>query len=335
MKTKVNPAAIGMFITGAVVILFVSVALFGGGRLFRQSTSFLLTFREPVTGLDVGAPVKILGVNIGEVRDIWIGSDPTNGSAVINVVIDVDDEQISRRVKGLGLGLRDREEFERALTNGFSGRLEILNLLSGQLYVSLGQSKEQSRFQLGREEEHGFWEIPTLPSAQTEIMASVMSTLDGLAHFDLKTISEQMTNLLVEIRAEIKEVEFGNVSARLRGSLDRVDALLDNDDLRSSLTNLNHALADARQLAGKFNRQADPLLAKLDTGLTKADTALDEATQAFTDLKNLVRPGSPVSHELLTTLEKAGRALDSLRQLADDLQRNPNSILTGKAPAKP
>ena len=335
MKTKVNPAAIGMFITGAVVILFVSIALFGGGRLFRQSTSFLLTFREQVTGLDVGAPVKILGVNIGEVRDIWIAPDPANGSAVINVVIDVDDEQISRRVKGLGLGLRDRQEFEKSLTNGFSGRLEILNLLSGQLYVSLGQSKEPGRFQLGQEEEHGYWEIPTLPSAQTEIMASVMSTLDGLAHFDLKTISEQMTNLLVEIRAEIKDVQFGNVSARLRGSLDRVDALLDNDDLRSSLTNLNLALADARQLAGKFNRQADPLLAKLDTGLTKADTALVEATQAFTDLKNLVRPGSPVSHELLTTLEKAGRALDSLRQLADDLQRNPNSILTGKAPEKP
>lgn len=335
MKTKVNPAAIGMFITGAVVILFVSIALFGGGRLFRQSTSFLLTFREQVTGLDVGAPVKILGVNIGEVRDIWIAPDPANGSAVINVVIDVDDEQISRRVKGLGLGLRDRQEFEKSLTNGFSGRLEILNLLSGQLYVSLGQSKEPGRFQLGQEEEHGYWEIPTLPSAQTEIMASVMSTLDGLAHFDLKTISEQMTNLLVEIRAEIKDVQFGNVSARLRGSLDRVDALLDNDDLRSSLTNLNLALADARQLAGKFNRQVDPLLAKLDTGLTKADTALVEATQAFTDLKNLVRPGSPVSHELLTTLEKAGRALDSLRQLADDLQRNPNSILTGKAPEKP
>jgi paraquat-inducible protein B len=114
-----------------------------------------------------------------------------------------------------------------------------------------------------------------------------------------------------------------------------VDFILDDPALRSSFTNLDLALVEARQLAGKLNRGADPLLAKLDADLQKADSTLTSAATAFNDLKALIQPGSPVSEELLSTLEKAGRALDAFRELSQDLQRNPNSILTGKAPEKP
>jgi paraquat-inducible protein B len=335
MKTKINPAAIGMFITGAVVILFVSVALFGRGRLFHHTRTYLLTFREPANGLNIGAPVKMLGVTLGEVSDISIIPDPSRGGAAINVLIEIDRDELSRRATGVGTDLLDRKRFERALADGLCGRLQILSLLSSQLYVSLGPAKEAVRFQLHRESEHGHWEIPTVTSTHTEIIASVMSTLESVSHFDLKTISQQLTNLLVEVRADLAAVEFGKVNARVLSSLDKVDFILDDPALRSSFTNLDLALVEARQLAGKLNRGADPLLAKLDADLQKADSTLTSAATAFNDLKALIQPGSPVSEELLSTLEKAGRALDAFRELSQDLQRNPNSILTGKAPEKP
>lgn len=336
MKSKTNPAAIGMFITGAVVILFVSVALFGSGRMFRQTRSYLLTFREAVTGLNVGAPVKMLGVNIGEVKEIILGVHPTDGSPLINVVVAVDSGRWARDGQGMALPLEDRDRFEKAVKeHGLHGRLEILSLLSSQLYIGISQDRTERGYQLGQESEHGYWEIPTLPSAQAEIMASVMSTLEGLAHFDLKTISQQTTNLLADLRADLAAIEFPKVNAKLLGGLDKLDALLGDPNLRAALTNLHHTLADARQLAGKLNRETDPLLAKLATDLDKIDHALTQTAGAFTDLKSLVRPGSPVSTELLSTLEKAGRALESFRELAEDLRRNPSSILTGKASETP
>lgn len=335
MKKKYNPAAIGIFITGAVVILFVSVALFGGGRLFRQTKSYLLTFHEAVTGLNIGAPVKMLGVDIGEVREIWVQTDPVTEASVINVVISLDQSRFTEKSRGPNIDLMDRDRFNRAVERGFSGRLEILSLLSGQLYISLGQIKGGARFQLGREADHGFWEIPTVPSTQAEIMASVMRTLDGLSHFDLKTISQQMTNLLVELRADLGEIEFGKVNARVLRIADKLDSLLEDPSLRAWLTNLNLALIDAREFAGTLNRDVPSLLTNLGSDLRKADAALTEATAAFRDLKLLIRPDSPVGRELFNTLEKAGRTLDSLRELSDELRRNPNSILTGRAPEKP
>ena len=90
-KPKINPAVIGVFIAGAIVIFFTSIIVFGSGRLFTKTKEMLLTFREPVAGLDAGAPVKLLGVTVGSVKEIYLqpAKDPTQG-ILINVIIEID-----------------------------------------------------------------------------------------------------------------------------------------------------------------------------------------------------------------------------------------------------
>jgi len=150
MKRKINPAAIGIFIAGAIVILFASLVIFGSGRFFRQTKELLLTFREPVTGLEVGAPVKLMGVNIGNVKQVQIGvGEEVTNALLINVVIEIDLESAQPSFGDYKINLADRSRFEKLTQElGLRCRLDILSLLSGQLYISLDLYPGEEGFQL-------------------------------------------------------------------------------------------------------------------------------------------------------------------------------------------
>jgi paraquat-inducible protein B len=337
MKKPVNPAAIGIFIAGAIVILFVSLVVFGGGRYFRKTRQLLLTFREPAAGLEAGAPVKIAGVTVGSVEDISIEVDKhsTNG-LLINVIIKIDRANAQARFRDYPLSMDDRTLFERTVTRmGLRGQLDVLNLLSGQLYVALDLFPGQEGFQLHREQEHGFWEIPTLPSTKSQLMRSLVTSLDNFTQFDFKGTSEELKLLLHEVRTEVAQLELDKTSASLSETLARVNELLGNPHLKSAVTNLDDALAQIHQLGSTLNAQANPLLAQLDADLKKAGAMFDGATQTLRQLQAQVEPGSALSRELVRALEEAGLALNALRHLAQEIERNPSSLIAGKKEKKP
>ena len=58
MKTKISPAAVGMFILGALSLFVVLFLSFGGSNVFTKPSRFLIYFDESVSGLDPGAPLK-------------------------------------------------------------------------------------------------------------------------------------------------------------------------------------------------------------------------------------------------------------------------------------
>ena len=164
MKTRFSPAAIGIFISGAVVILFISIVVFGSGQLFQESRVYLATFREPVRGLQPGSPVKLLGVDVGKVEEISIALDPSEvGAYRVNVLMRIYKKRIRVAFREERVDLGDRADFEKAKQEaGIRAQLDTQNLLSGQLYVAVVLAPDREGFQLHQEEQHGYWEIPTL-----------------------------------------------------------------------------------------------------------------------------------------------------------------------------
>jgi len=336
MKSKVNPTAIGIFIAGAIVIIFASVILFGSGKLFRHTKTYLLTFREPATGLDVGAPVQLLGVNIGSVKDVSLGVGGTNDALLINVLVETDRDLLKDVVRGYALDVDNRASFERTVREkGLRGRLDVLSMLSGQLYIALDFYPGQHGFQLGKEDSHGHWEIPTLPSTKREMIQSLVTSLHNLTELDIKGLSTELKGLLTDLRADLGQLRFGDISTNLTATLGEARALLANPALSSAMTNLDRTLGQLDELARSLNKNLNPLLASADSDLKKAGAALDEATQALRALKTQVEPGSALTRELIGTLDRASEAMNALRQLAEQLQRNPNSIITGKKAPNP
>ncbi len=96
MSGKPNPTAIGAFVVGAIALLL-GATLFFGGKLFGGSSGRFgatVIFTGSVKGLDVGAPVTLRGVKIGEVTDIHVGFDERTAEFVIPVTISLNREDL-------------------------------------------------------------------------------------------------------------------------------------------------------------------------------------------------------------------------------------------------
>jgi paraquat-inducible protein B len=337
MKKRVNPAAIGIFIAGAVVVLLASLVVFGSGRFFRQTKDRLLTFREPVTGLEPGAPVRLMGVTIGRVKRIFVQvEEKLTNALVVSVVIEIDIKSSKAVLKNYAIDLEDREQFDNAVNKmGLRARLELASLLSGQLYISLDLFPREPGFVLDRESRDGLWQIPTLPSAKRQMVESVLTSLNNFTEFDFKGSSEELKGLLVDLRAQLAKLRLGEATTNLSETLVQAKTLLSNPLLKEAITNLNLSLAQIRQLGETLNTNINPLLAEARADLAQAGTMFDEAVHTLRQLKVQVEPDSTLSRELIRTLDEASAALNAVRQLADQLERNPSSLITGKKPSNP
>jgi len=344
MKSKVNPAAIGIFMAGAIVILFASLIIFGSGRFFRQTTDLLLTFQEPVTGLEIGAPVKLMGVTVGRVKEIGIEVETKAEHALlISVVVEIDKQNSQAAFHNSPVQFTDRQQFEWMINKfGVRGQLEILSLLSGQLYIALDMSPDQPGFRLNREKEHGYWEIPTLPSTKRQMIQSVATSLNNFAQFDFKGTSEELQKLMVELRTAITGAEVHKVSSGLLQTLGDLKELLNNPELKIVATNLNSTLVEFNRLGVRLNEigervndKVDPLLAGVDEDIKKAGLMFDTAIQTLQQLQAQVEPGSALSRELVRTLDEANTTLSVLRELAAEINRNPSVLITGRKETQP
>ncbi len=64
MSKKSNPTVIGGFVVGAVLLLAVGVALFGGAELLAKRTIYFAYFGDDTQGLRVGSKVVMNCVHI-------------------------------------------------------------------------------------------------------------------------------------------------------------------------------------------------------------------------------------------------------------------------------
>ena len=71
MSEKPHTVAIGAFIVGALLISIV-IVIFVLGSGLGQSEKIVMVFNGSVKGLNIGAPVAIRGVQVGQVTDIKI-----------------------------------------------------------------------------------------------------------------------------------------------------------------------------------------------------------------------------------------------------------------------
>ena len=131
MSTRVNSAAIGAFVVGAIVLLLVALLVWGGTGLFRSKLTYVLFFDSAVTGLNKGAPVLARGVKIGEVTDVQLRWG-TRG--VIGVYVGLEPDLL----KGMAEG-GPAQALERAVQqDGLRAQLRLESFVTGVLYVALG-----------------------------------------------------------------------------------------------------------------------------------------------------------------------------------------------------
>src|SRR5215472_16604882 len=149
MGKKISPAVIGAFVVASLAILIVTLVVVGAGKMFRRPTRFICMFTGNLNGLKIGAPVKVRGVQIGEVSAIRL-----------RLIIDLDPKMLKERGAVAALDQRGVQDW---IKRGMRAQLQTESLLTGLLYIDLDIHKgNEPNFIL--QPGGPYQEIPTVPT---------------------------------------------------------------------------------------------------------------------------------------------------------------------------
>ena len=202
METKVNYAAVGIFVLvlGAVLIGVV-LWLASGGGFQKKYDPYLAIFDESVSGLNFNAPVKYRGVDVGKVKE---------------VTLDAANPELVRIVFAIERGVPIKEDTVATLkTQG----------LTGIAYVELSGGTRASPSLTAAK--HG-----TYPEIRTK--ASLSARLENLLTTlmaKLDSTSSSINSLLgAENQAAFKSAlaDFATVAHTIAGRKDSIDKGLVN-----------------------------------------------------------------------------------------------------------
>ncbi len=323
MSKQAKPAVIGAFVLGGLVTFILAILFFGSGRMFIHKEIFLLYFNESVNGLNIGAPVKFKGVVIGSVTDIRIQYNQSESSDAIPVFIEVDTDRLRTRLGVKELDLSNPEHLKKQIRLGLRGKLEAQSYVTGMLYIELDYHPSENAVLVQKKQEE-YLEIPTVTSNVQEIMRSVMEMLASINKIDYGGISTELKGTLRQVRLSLEKIDFAKLNENVISATDGLDEIIHSEEIRDTLANVAVMSENLREMSSSLKANIAPLSAQMRTSLEVVESAMTEVERA-------IRPESALRIQLETTLREFGRAAAAMRALTDYLERNPGSLVRGKA----
>jgi phospholipid/cholesterol/gamma-HCH transport system substrate-binding protein len=335
MNKKISPAMIGAFVLGAVALIVIAILVFGSGRLFRQTRTFVLYFDSSVNGLRVGAPVKLKGVEIGSVKDIRIQVGQGTGADEIPVIIEIDLKKLTRRgAPAAAEATVDPEAMQKVIVDrGLRGQLEMESLVTGLLYVALDFFPGTPiNFVQKPGGDYDYPEIPTLPTTLEQAKGALTRVISKLEDIDFKELDANLQATLKGLNRTVNSPEIESVLRSLARVMPKVDqAVVNIRNLAGTTEDKVKILADDLQ-----HTSADARLALKQAGdaLKQTEETMKRAEAAVANIETLSDLDSPVNYELVKGLRDVSSAARSLRALTDYLERNPRAPIFGKPDSK-
>jgi paraquat-inducible protein B len=328
--TQASPKLVGAFVVGGVALLIGGLLTFGSMQFLKSRIPVAMYFAEDLTGLDPGAPVTFRGVQIGTVTDIVLRFNPASKTFQSPVRIEIEPDRFQIE------GVRPRatgDNMPYFVEQGLRARLASQSILTGKRLVELGFHPGTPARLVGTKSD--IPEVPTIPSEMEALQAGLEGLLKKLEQTALPELVDDLRGAVKSLGALLAALDAGrfsevaddasqtlrtgrqvleNIGSRIDTMAPKGEAAIDNAD----------QLFQELQKAAK---RAGPVLVKLQ------ETA-ERANHLLADANELIEPGSQTHRDLTAMMREIAGAARSMRILTDDLERNPNSLLFGKASAK-
>lgn len=339
MSKRANPTFIGIFVLGAVTLGILTVLLLGGGRWFRERRQHIMYFEGAAQGLQVGAPVVLLGVTVGTVKRIQLGLDEETRRFLVPVTIEVESSVVQTK-KGEKTDLQDRQTIKQLVERGLRARLRMQSFLTGQLYVDLDFYPDKPAKFFATDAEMS--EIPTIPTTTEEISSKLERFPMEKFLNDLAAIGESLNNILASKSTTELPLLLETTLQHLQSLTAKIDAAgapilnevqADLIALRNTLTTVQTAAQQIEEAAGQVKSAAANVggLANKDSELFRnVSLATQELASAARAIHKVTDEESPTTQHLNSALQEVSRAARALRLLSETLEQQPEAILRGK-----
>jgi phospholipid/cholesterol/gamma-HCH transport system substrate-binding protein len=299
MEREANYAAVGAFVVLVVVMAVLFVYWYSDAREHRDYTRFEVYFEGSVSGLERGAPVRYLGVDIGRVYSMRI--DPRDSSRV-QVLVDLDSTA----------PVSDKTVAELSLQG-----------VTGLLYMDLIQDTGTRRL------------TKPVPSEKYPVIRSARSSFDVLLASlpDLVGLASDVADRAARMLSDKNIASVSNALA----NIDKASATLPQTlrEVQSLVAELRDAAGEVRGVAEQANDVLGKAGPEVTTAMTRVRAVADNLANASErldklveenrqDIRSFTREGLP---ELERFLREGRSAAREFRELSRSLKEDPSQLL--------
>jgi len=306
MSRKANYFKIGAFVIIGLAIAVIGIVVFGAGKFFRHKIMIETYFDQSVQGLNVGAPLKYQGVQVGNVKEIGFAFNYYQTSYTYVVVrAEIQQELVGER-KSLGRIPTEEERISRIkelIETGLRLQLDSQGI-TGVAFLNLANLDPKRFPPLKIDWEPESLYIPSAPGTITQITQAVENLTGTLETIDIKGMTDKVNQILVSTDKAIEDAQIPVIAKDVRELLDalennskRLDSILESQEVKQTLKNLSQTLENVNTASRKFNRFS-----------------------------------STQREELDRILEDIRATTENLRELTDTVKRYPSWFLFGNPP---
>jgi paraquat-inducible protein B len=323
MSRRANPTLVGGFVIGGVALATIAVVLLGSGKLFKDTVRYISWFEGSVNGLNVGAPVKFMGVRIGQVTAVRLRAtedEPVDTAEEfedweINLRIPVFyelDRDLLRR-EGSVVDVGDPATAAAMVEGGMRAELSVESILTGRKYIALAVHPGSPAEMVNDPQVNAF-EVPTISTGLEWLERDVQGLMSKLTALDVEGLVAAITSAAHNV-------------GELASAKEARTALA---DVPATLQELRVTLESIQRVTARADSTMVSMRPSINSSSEELQAAAEELQATLTNLRTLVEPGSPLLTELERSLSGIAAATAALAELADYLQQNPSALLRGK-----
>lgn len=313
---------VGAFVLLALVLVVTGVLTLNKSGWFHTRHQAVVYFDDSVKGLYIGAPVTFRGVKMGEVTRIGVEVNQQTLVARIPVTLTLGTESLQM---DSGSGQTQELDLAELVKRGLRARLILQSVVTGQTAIELDFRPDLP----GRLLAGGKGAIPEIPTMQDKLDALITQVQElplGEMVTELRQTMRTLNDTLKTSQTAIEKTsqQLNATGVQARQTLATADAALKNVEAQTTLT-----LQSLQQLSDTTRGTVTQMQPALQQTLQETRLAAEGARRAMQDLAAVAAPGSPLRTDVNAAVSDLSQAARSLRSFADQVEREPNSLIFG------
>lgn len=334
MATRAEKTKLGIFLTVSAFLMAGALAVLTGSEVWEERSKYVVKFRQSVSGLEPGAPVKQRGVRVGYVDSIKV--DPENVE-LVEVWVKVNPGTPIKRDSKAYMNMQ-----------GITG-LKFIELKGG--------SAGSNRLEPGNEIEAGTSTLQELTGRASDIGLKVEKLLNNLLTLTRPENREKFDSILNKTDKTV--TEFKDTAAEAEKLVSSAEKFLDrnreplrralesmyetSDEATLALKNVNGLVSDLKRVTERSqipeavaevrdtNSLVQQSIRSMDTG-----KAVENVTVALKTLQRLLEQMSQTigqnQDSLRVTIHNLRSVSENLKELSKTFQQKPYIQIFGNQP---
>ena len=370
MSAQISYFRLGLFVLVGLGLIVSGVIMLGAGALMKKTIPVETYMNESVQGLDVGAPVKYMGVQIGKVSNIGFVPEEYDMATTeqrvqfgkyILIRMELEPEKIPGGVQqGRGDLLQER------VAAGLRIRLQSSLTAPAFLEADYFDPKVHKPLEIAWKPRVAY--VPAAPGTMKQVVSTVERLAAEIEKAQIAKTVNNINTLAVDMDKALNQIQIPRVSeqvvgfmAEIRQTNGRIKSLLDKPELGKTIDDLSEITASIRgtvtgsqkdfrafladmpaigENLKSSSKQIDEILSgpELKRILTGMAQASDNAGPATADIAKAVRriDNLVVSQQrnielLLTSLRKVSQNMETI---SEDAKQNPSRVIMGDPPPR-